>query len=70
MGVPHQPLDLTRLKQCKLWPGSVFELAEKYTVITSAMLREKLDSLGGCDDRTPAEDELMKALQETLDGCE
>ena len=54
------------LLPCKLFPGSNEELEYQYGGLTEKSVLHKIISLGMATDRTPAEDEYLKALKETV----
>lgn len=60
-------VSVKRLKTCKLWSGSMLEMEFKYGGLTMATVQTKLLALKASDDRTPAENELLAALQATFD---
>ena len=66
--MPDYPIvDVTHLKKCKLWRGSLLE--HMFLHSGGLPLREvqiKAKALEDCDDRTPAENELLHACYLTL----
>ena len=59
-------VNVKRLKKCKLWSGSLLEMEFKYGGLSIGTVQTKMLQLKAADDRTPAENELLKALEDTL----
>ncbi len=60
-------VNVKRLKKCKLWAGSLLEMEFQYGGLSMPSVHKKLITLKDLDDRTPAENELLAALQATFD---
>lgn len=64
--MPSLIVNCKRLKRCKLWSGSLLEMEFKYGGLSIGTVQTKMLQLKAADDRTPAENELLKALEDTL----
>ena len=55
-----------QLQAVALWVGSDLDLAHRSRFLSIAMLVDKRDRLRRCDDRTPKENQLLRALNVEL----
>lgn len=60
-------VSVKHLRQCRLWPGSSFELSFRYGGVTLAECKKKYEQLCKIDDPTPSEIELRHALYLTIE---
>lgn len=61
-------VDVSKLKRCLLWEGSSLEVTFRFQGgLPLEDVKQKHDALARCDDRTPAENELLAALKATIE---
>jgi hypothetical protein len=59
-------VDPKHLQTCRLWEGSNEQISHKYGGLSSSAVLDKIKRLERCDDRTPEENEYLRALKATL----
>lgn len=60
-------VSVARLKGCRLWDGSSEQQDFKFCGgLSLERVEKKVASLERCDDRTPAEEEYLAALRQTI----